>query len=90
MYTVFLQSATRVVYPKGKYTNRVSNDVLRIIYTEGLKEEVHGDIALGGVDSSSRDYIGNVGIRKYLYWPLHHLSEHVYCVSLISNKSSIS
>ena len=67
MYTVFLQLATRVVYPNGLYTDQVSNNVLRIIYTEGLKEEVHGDIALGGVDSSSRNYIGNIELRKFLY-----------------------
>ena len=90
MYTMFLQLATRAVYPKGKYTDRVSNNILRIIYTEGLKEEVHGDIALGGVDSSSHDYIGNVGIRKYLYRLLYLLLVHVYCVSLIGDKSSIS
>ena len=77
-------------YILGKYTDQVNNDVLRSIYTEGLKEEVYDNTVLGGVDSLSLDYIGKVGIRMSLYQPSHQPPEHVYCVSSIGDKNSIS
>ena len=77
-------------YILGKYTDNVSNNVLRSIYTEGLKEAVHDDTVLGGVDSLNLDYIGKVGIRMSLYQLSHQSPEHIYCVSSIGDKSSIS
>ena len=77
-------------YILDKYTDNVSTIVIRSIYTEVLKVEVHGDTAVGGASSSSLYYFGEVARRVSLYQPFHQPSEHVYCVSSIGDKSSIS
>ena len=60
------------------------------MYTEGLKEELFGDIKLGGVSSSSLNYIREVDRRVFLFQSFNQPSEYVYCFSSIGDKSSIS